>query len=69
MLVEQRPDLDRESCFLAHLAGERRTMILARIGPAARQVPFAALVEQQQDATVIDDDAFNGERVIHRRYN
>ena len=56
MLVEQRTDLDREPRLLAHLARERRAMILARIGPAARQVPFAALVQQQQHAAVVDQD-------------
>ena len=63
VLVEQRADLDVEPRLLAHLALQRRAMILARIGPAARQVPFAALVQQQQDAAVVDDDAFDGERV------
>ena len=63
MLVQQRPDLDIKSGLLPHLARERRAMILAEIGPTARQVPFAALVQQQQDAAVVDDDAFDGERV------
>src|SRR5260370_37547285 len=54
MLVEQSADLDLEPRLLAHLALERGAMILARIGPAAGQIPFAALVQEQQDTSAVD---------------
>jgi hypothetical protein len=38
-------------------------MILARIRPAAGQVPLATLVQQQQDTTLVDQDAFDGDWV------
>ena len=63
VLVERAPDLDGKPRLLAHLALERRAMILARIGPAARQIPFVALVQQQEDAVLMDQDAFDGDRV------
>ena len=59
MLVERRTDLDLEAGLLPHLALQCGAMILTWIGPPARQVPFAPLVQQQQDAPVMDQDAFD----------
>jgi len=67
MFAESRTDLDLQSRLLTHLAPERRTMFLARIGPAARQIPFIAFVQEQQSATVVDDDAFHRKREIAHR--
>ena len=53
VLVERGADFDQKPGLLAHLARESRAMILARIRPATRQVPFAALVQQQQHAVLI----------------
>ena len=61
MSLERRADLDREAGLLLHLALQRGAMILARIGPPARQVPFAALVQEQQHAVLMDQDAFDGD--------
>jgi hypothetical protein len=43
--AESRADLDLEPCLLTHFAFQCGAMILARIGPPARQIPFAALVQ------------------------
>ena len=59
-------DLDGEPRLLLHLALQRGAMVLARIGPAARQIPFAALVQQQQHAVLMDQDAFDGDGSGHR---
>ena len=64
MLVEQRADLDAEPRLLAHLADERRAMVLARIWPTTRQVPLPALVRQQQHAALVQYDGFDGGGVI-----
>ena len=57
MLVERVAHRDRKPGFLAHLAFERGAMILARIGPPARQIPFVALVQEQEDTVPMDQDA------------
>src|SRR5204863_378469 len=67
MLIQPLTDLDVESGLLAHLALQRRAVVLAGIGPAPGQVPFAALVEQQQHAAVVEDDALDRERVVGHR--
>ena len=64
VLVERGADFDQRPGLLAHLARERRAMILARIGPPTRQIPFAALVQQQQDTVLIDQHTFDGGRCI-----
>ena len=61
VFVQRGADFDQKPGLLAHLARERRAMLLARIRPATRQVPFAALVQQQQHAAVVDQDAFDGD--------
>ena len=65
MLVNKTADLDGESRFLTHLADERRTMIFTRIRPPARQVPFVPLVQQQQDAALMDQHALDRKRIAH----
>ena len=52
MLAQRLADLDDEAGLLAHLALQRGAMVLAGIGPAAGQIPFAALVQQQQHAAL-----------------
>ena len=68
-IVAQRlADLDDEAGLLLHLALQRGAMVLAGIGPAAGQVPFTALVQQQKHAALMDQDAFDGDgRGRHRR--
>jgi len=63
VLVERAADCDGKPRLLAHLALEGGAMILSRIGPAARQVPFVALVQQQEHTVLIDQDAFDGDGV------
>ena len=63
MLVKKRADLDREPRLLQHLADQCRAMIFARIRPAARQIPFIALVQEQQDAAIVDQHALHRHRV------
>jgi len=63
VLVERVADLDRKPRLLAYFAHQRRAMILARIGPSARQIPFAALVQQQEHTVVVYDDTLDGNRV------
>jgi len=62
VLLERAADCDGKPRLLAHLALEGGAMILTRIGPAARQVPFVAFVQQQEDAVLIDQDALHGDR-------
>ncbi|WIM11778.1 MAG: hypothetical protein OJF58_002737 [Enhydrobacter sp.] len=59
MPADQRADLDIEPGLLPHLAPERGSMILARLRPPARQLPFAAIVEQQEDTVLVEEDAFH----------
>jgi len=54
MPVERRAHFDIETRFFAHFALQGRAMILTRIGPSARQVPLAALVQQQQHTAIVD---------------
>ena len=60
-------DLDLKTCLLTHLSSERRPMILTRIRPPARQIPFTALVQKQENATIVDDDPLHREREIAHR--
>ena len=61
VLVECRADLDLKPGLLTDFALQRRAMVLAGIGPTARQVPFAAFVQEQQHASVMDQHAFDGD--------
>ena len=65
MLVDESADLDRQPRLLPHLAHQRRAMILARIGPPAGQIPFVALVQEQQDAALMDQHALDRKRIAH----
>src|SRR5437868_749709 len=60
-------DFDLEPRLLTHFALQRRAMILARIEPAARQVPFAALIQEQEHVTVVDEDPLHRERQTTHR--
>jgi len=59
VVIDQRADLDAEPRLLPHLARQRGAMIFARFRPPARQVPFVALVHQQQHATLVDQYGFD----------
>ncbi len=67
MFIMCSTDLDLEPGLLAHLALQRRAMILARIGPPARQIPFIAFIQKQENAAVVDDDPLHRERMIAHR--
>jgi hypothetical protein len=40
-------------------------MVLARIGPPARQVPLPAFVEKKKHTPLMDQDAFDGDGMHH----
>ena len=61
IVAQRRADLDREAGLLLHFALQRGAMVLAGIGPAAGQIPFTALVQQQKHAALMDQDAFDGD--------
>jgi len=54
VLVERHADLDREPRLLLDLADQRRPVVLAGIGPPAGQIPFVALVQEQEHAILVD---------------
>src|ERR687897_1925278 len=56
-IVAQRlADLDDEAGLFLHLALQRGAMVLSGIGPAARQVPFTALVQKKKHAILVNQD-------------
>ncbi len=65
--IDDRADGDRRAEFLGELADETVAGILARLRPAARQLPLAALVFEQHHPAVLDEHALDRNRRRHRR--
>ena len=61
VVIERHTGFDQQTGFLTHLALQRRAIVLARIGPAAGQIPFTAFVQEQQHAGIMDQHAFDGD--------
>lgn len=65
--VQQRPDLHANVQFFVPLSLDALFQAFPLLQPAARKLPFAALVLEQNDFLAVEYDAFDGDGKPHAK--